>query len=95
VTVSYVAESTPDGKKTITAWRTRYVKANGEFREVMHGLDEAAAFAYDAAGASGTSLTVLAGTAEGVFVKPSGVESHSDWLCINLMEPNIRLRRSR
>jgi hypothetical protein len=72
VAVSYLADYTPDGKKTITAWRTRYVKANGEFRVVMHGLDEAAAFAYGAADSSGTSSTVLAGTAEGVFIKPSG-----------------------
>lgn len=72
VTVSYVAESTPDGKQTATAWRTRYVKANGEFTEVMHGPDKEAAFAYDSAIASGSSSTVLAGTNEGVYVKPSG-----------------------
>ena len=78
VTVSYSAEVTPDGKQTITSWRTRYVKANGEFREVMHA-DEAAAFAYDAAGASGTSSRVLAGTPEGVYVKPSGTSERKSF----------------
>ncbi|MEN3331481.1 MAG: hypothetical protein V7641_846 [Blastocatellia bacterium] len=72
VAVYYQAHATPDGKRTITSWRTRYVKANGEWKVVAHGSDAIAAFAYDAAGASGTSSTVLAGTAEGVFVKPSG-----------------------
>lgn len=72
VAVSCLADYAPDGKKVITAWRTRYVKANGDFRVVMHGSDKAAAFAYDTAGASGTSSSVLAGTAEGVYVKPFG-----------------------
>jgi len=71
VAVSYLAESTPDGKMTITSWRTRYVKANGEFRQVMHGTDKAAAFAYNAQGSPGTSSPVLSGTNEGVFIKPS------------------------
>lgn len=69
--VSYLADATPDGKKTITTWRTRYVKENGEFRVVTHGSDEAAAFAYETT-AAGTSSTVLAGMTEGVFVKPAG-----------------------
>jgi hypothetical protein len=72
ITVYYVAMTTPEGKKTINSWRTRYVKANGEFRIVMHGLDKDAAFAYDAAGAPGTSSPVFAGTNEGVYIKPSG-----------------------
>lgn len=71
VMVYYLAEITPDGKETITSWRTRYVRANGEFKVVMHGLDKAAAFAYDATGNAGTSSTVLAGTAEGVYLKPN------------------------
>jgi hypothetical protein len=74
VAVYYVAHTTPDGNRTVTSWRTRYVKADGEFRVVIHGTDEAAAFAYDAAGASGTSSSVLGGMNEGVFVKPSGSE---------------------
>ncbi|HKQ07034.1 MAG TPA: hypothetical protein VJ464_18030 [Blastocatellia bacterium] len=72
VAVYYIAHTTPDGQQTITSWRTRYVKANGEFRVVMHGTDKAAAFAYDAEGTSGTSSSVLAGMNEGVFVKPAG-----------------------
>jgi hypothetical protein len=71
VMVYYLAEVSPDGKEEIFSWRTRYVKANGEFKVVMHGLDKAAAFAYDTTGAAGTSSSVLAGTAEGVYFKPN------------------------
>jgi hypothetical protein len=72
VVVYYEAESTPDGHKTITSWRTRFVKANSEFKIVMHGSDEAAAFADSATGPSETSSTVIVGMPEGVYVKPFG-----------------------
>jgi hypothetical protein len=74
---SYVAvfsesETAPDGKVTINRWRTQYVKANGETRTVAHGADAEAAFKDDATAFQGTKSPVLAKTAEGFFVKPSG-----------------------
>lgn len=72
VAVFYEAHTTPDGKMTITAWRTKYVKANGDFRTVMHGLDAAAAFAGDARAFSGTSAPLYIRTSEGTFAKASG-----------------------
>jgi hypothetical protein len=90
VAVYYEANSTPDGKKTITGWRTKYVKANGEFRIVVHGSDAAAAFAYDTAGSSGTSSPVFAKTSEGVFAKASGpYERKSIGLAASESEENL------
>jgi hypothetical protein len=72
VAVFFEAHTTTDGKMTITGWRTKYVKANGEFRTVMHGSDAAAAFANDATAFSGTSSPVYAKTSEGTVIKGSG-----------------------
>jgi hypothetical protein len=72
VGVYYEAHKTPDGKTTISNWRTDYVKANGEFKTVFHGMDAAAAFAGSDTAFSGTSLPVYAGTSEGTFAKDSG-----------------------
>jgi len=72
VGVFFEAHKTPDGKMTISNWRTNYVKANGEFKIVFHGLDAGAAFAGDATAFSGTSSPVYAGTSEGTFIKGTG-----------------------
>lgn len=72
VIVAYEAQATPDGKMTITGWRTRYVKANGEWKTVIHGANATAAFTKDNTGFAGTSSPVFAGTTEGVFAKASG-----------------------
>lgn len=74
VGVYFEAQTTPEGKMTITGWRTRYVKANGEFRIVMHGSDAAAAFAGDANAFSGASSPVYVKSSEGSFVKASGAD---------------------
>jgi hypothetical protein len=74
VAVFFEAHTTPDGKMTITGWRTKYVKANGEFKTVMHGPDAAIAFAGDANAFSGTSSPVYAKTSEGTFIKASDGE---------------------
>jgi len=71
VAVFFEAQTTPDGKMTITGWRTKYVKANGEFRTVMHGSNASAAFADDATAFNGTSSPVYVKTSEGTFVKAS------------------------
>lgn len=72
VGVFFEAHKTPDGKMTISNWRTTYVKANGEFKTVFHGMDAAAAFADDPTASSGTSSPVYAGTSEGTFAKDTG-----------------------
>jgi hypothetical protein len=72
VAVFFEAQTAPDGKMTISGWRTKYVKANGEFRTVMHGSDAAAAFSGSTNAFSGTSSPIYANTSEGVFAKASG-----------------------
>jgi hypothetical protein len=71
VVISYEAQTSPDGKKTITAWRKKYVKADGEWKIVQYGSDAAAAFADDPTSSVKTSRPVFAGTTEGVFAKAS------------------------
>jgi hypothetical protein len=72
VAVFFEAQTAPDGKMTITGWRTKYVKANGDFRTVMHGTDAAAAFSGSTTAFSGTSSPIYAKTSEGVFAKAAG-----------------------
>jgi hypothetical protein len=77
VMVYVITLTAPDGSKEITSWRTRYVKANGEFKTMMFGPNKEAAFAAaaltdGAAGAPGTSAQVMAGTNEGVYLKAAG-----------------------
>lgn len=72
VAVYFESHTTPDGKMTISNWRTTYVKANGDFKTVFHGADASAAFANDATGLPGTSSPVYAKTSEGTFTKDIG-----------------------
>ena len=59
---SYVA---PDGKVEVTGWRTRTVKANGEWRLVLHGPKSDAGL---------VEPPVYVGTSEGMFGKGSGLD---------------------
>src|ERR1044072_432076 len=59
---SYVA---PDGKVEETGWRTRYVKADGEWRLVLHGPKSDAGL---------VEPPVYVGTSEGMFGKGSGLD---------------------
>ena len=67
----------PAGKVTVTGSRTRYVKANGEWREVIRRLGS-----LDASSQQPDRITEFAGTQDGVYEKKSTPASRryvSEW----------------
>lgn len=80
--VSFVAKFVdskvdPAGKVTITGSRTRYVRANGEWREVILRLSNP-----DTPSQQAERITEYAGTQDGVYEKKSNVASRryvSEW----------------
>lgn len=68
--VTYVeSRIEPGGAYTLTGWRTRYVKANGEWRAVLHGLNRKKV---PSEGGGTTQDVVYAGLPEGVVAKGAG-----------------------
>lgn len=71
--VSYVeSRITPDGTRINEAKRTRYVKANGEWKEIVQAFKQGDSLTEDSSAINDAKgAVVYAGLPEGVFAKPN------------------------